>query len=190
VTVLGIVLAAGAGSRFAGSGGEHPKPRAELHEVPLVLHVVRAALAGDLDEVVVVQGAVEVADLLPPEVIALENLRWEHGIATSLQVGLAHAAAEGHSAVVVGLADQPGVGPDAWRAVAGAPATPPIAVATYAGRRANPVRLAAPVWRLLPQDGDEGARVVMRERPELVREVPCTGDPWDVDTVEDLERWS
>ena len=64
------------------------------------------------------------------------------------------------------------------------------AVATYRGVRRNPVRLDREIWPLLPTSGDEGARVVMRERPDLVEAVACPGDPLDIDTVEDLSIWS
>jgi molybdenum cofactor cytidylyltransferase/nicotine blue oxidoreductase len=46
------------------------------------------------------------------------------------------------------------------------------------------------MWPLLPSLGDEGARSLLWERNDLVVRVPCAGDPADVDTVEDLERWS
>lgn len=190
MTVMGVVLAAGAGRRFTASGGEGPKPRASVAGVPMVSAVLDAVAAAGLDEVVLVQGAVDLTDLVPGGVVVLDNPRWEEGIATSLGVALGHARVAGHEAVVVGLADQPGVRAEAWNAVSIAPAVPPIAVATYRGGRGNPVRLHQTVWDLLPTTGDEGARAVMRDRPDLVREVPCNGEPHDVDSLEDLDRWS
>jgi len=190
MTVAAVLLAAGAGTRFAASGGAGPKLLVELDGRTVLDRALDAALAADLDAVALVAGAVDLDDRVRPGVVLLANARWADGIATSVRVATDWAAGAGHDAVVVGLADQPAVDPAAWSAVAAAPPEPPIAVATYDGRRGNPVRLAASVWPLLPATGDEGARALVRRRPELVREVPCSGQAWDVDTVEDLERWS
>jgi len=182
VTTAALVLAAGGGTRF--TGGEH-KLTVPFRGRPLYQHALQSAIDAGLDEVIVVVGAIELD--VPAGVTVVRNENWRAGQATSLAAGL--AAAEVHDAVVVGLADQPAVPADAWRLVAGATQRP-VAVATYDGRRANPVRLAREIWPLLPRDGDEGARVLIRRRPELVIEVPCPGHPGDIDTQEDLATWN
>jgi molybdenum cofactor cytidylyltransferase len=153
----------------------------------LVCWAVEAALGAGLDGVVVVAGAVELDDVLPPEVRIVTNPRWAEGQGTSLAAGI--AASGDADAVVVGLGDQPLIPAEAWRLVASSTATA-IAVATYDGTPRNPVRFAREVWSLLPTDGDEGARRLLRGRPDLVTPVACPGKPVDVDTEEDLARWS
>jgi molybdenum cofactor cytidylyltransferase len=187
-----VLLAAGAGSRYDGIGH---KLSAEIVEPgtgragTVIERALASALASDVGPVVVVTGAV--ADVVPERFAAsittCHNPRWADGQITSVRAGIEAARSFGATAVVVGLADQPFIDPSAWRAVADA--SGPIVVATYDGRRANPVKLDTDVWDLLPATGDEGARALMRVRPDLVREVACGGSPADIDTTEDLRRW-
>lgn len=183
MTTLAAILAAGDGSRFGG-----PKLRVEVRGRALVLWALEAALAAGLDETVVVTGGEDLSDLVPPGVRVLDNPDWADGQATSVHVAVRHAEARGHEAVVIGLGDSPMVPAAAWRAVAAVEA--PVVTAEFDGARRPPVRLARAVWPLLPTAGDEGARVLLRERPDLVTAVPCAGDPRDVDTEGDLEQWS
>jgi molybdenum cofactor cytidylyltransferase len=183
--IAGALLCAGAGSRYAGAPPGH-KLLAPFRGRPLVLWAVQHVLGANFAATFVVTGAVDLSAVLPSEVTVVENRRWLEGQATSLQGAVGAARAAGYEAIVVGLGDQPLIGPDAWRAVGGQDAL--IAVATYAGRRRNPVKLAREVWADLPVAGDEGARALMRSHPELVVEVPCAGDPVDIDTSEDLAQ--
>ncbi len=189
MTTAAVLLAAGGGSRF---GGDTHKLLAPLQGRPIFAWaldaVLDAAASGAVDEVIVVTGAADLADLLPAGTTVLANDRWADGQAGSLQLALDAARAGGHDAMVVGLGDQPFIGAEAWRRVAAA--HHPIAVATYGGQRRNPVRLAAEVWPSLPSEGDEGARTLIRRHPDLVGEVACPGDPGDIDTLEDLRRWN
>jgi CTP:molybdopterin cytidylyltransferase MocA len=185
-----LVLAAGGGSRFVGT--TH-KLLVEIAGKPVVRHVLEAVAASGVSPIIVVTGAVSLEEVLAtplpgnPDVVVTHNDRWRSGMASSLQCGLVVARQRGLAGVVVGLGDQPGVPASAWRQVADTDA--PIAVATYHGVRRNPVRIHAELWDQLPHDGDEGARTLIRVRPELVAEVVCEGNADDIDTADDVARW-
>jgi molybdenum cofactor cytidylyltransferase len=184
---VAVVLAAGDGRRFV---GPRHKLDAEIGGRSLLRRALDAAAASAIGPVVLVVGEGpdrRVRTVVPDDVITVVNRRWRDGSATSLQAGLARAAELAATRAVIALADQPFITAEAWRDVAAADAA--VAVATYAGQRGHPVLLRADVWPLLPTDGDEGAKAVMRLRPELVREIPCRGSAADIDTVEDLHRW-
>jgi molybdenum cofactor cytidylyltransferase len=184
------VLAAGRGSRIE---GRTPKPLLALRGRPLVAWALDAARASGCAPVVLVVGhrASKVGDAAPAGVIVTPARRWRRGIARSLRAAL--ETLDGWAqvqAVCIGLADQPLVGPEAYRRLAAAHADgAELAVATYGGERANPVLLGRARWpEARALDGDEGARALMRRYEPI--EVPCdgTGDPTDVDTLDDLRR--
>ncbi len=184
VSAVAVLLAAGSGSRFA---GDTHKLAAVIEGRTILERAIAAAVSADIGPVLVVTGAVRVLTELRQPVRLLDNPDWAGGQSSSLHVAVAAAAELGADAIIVGLGDQPFIDPDAWRRVAASAS--PIAVATYDGKRRNPVRLHRSVWPLLPSDGDEGARTLIRLRPDLVEEIPCPGSPVDIDTLEDLRTW-
>jgi len=181
----GLVLAAGAGTRFGGR-----KQLAELDGRPLLEHALRAMTAAPVGRVVVVLGA------LVEEVTATVDLhgaepcpceRWDEGQAASLACGLAELA--DCEAVVVTLGDQPRMSPDAIRRVIGARGSGAAAVrATYRGAPGHPVLLERDLFESFRDvTGDHGARNLLLS--VQVREVPCEvlGGGEDVDTPAELD---
>lgn len=202
MSVAAVVLAAGRGSRIA---GPIPKPLLVFRDRPLVAWAVHAALSSGLAPVLVVVGregravaeaAGEVSIVSARVVEIVESPSWERGIAWSLRAALdALVDRPEVAAVCVGLADQPLVTADAYRRVAAAEPHDRIAVATYHGVPANPVRIPRGLWvEASTLDGDEGARVLVRRHGAISVDCSDAGDPTDVDTIDvlaDLEaRWS
>jgi CTP:molybdopterin cytidylyltransferase MocA len=181
----GLVLAAGAGTRFGGY-----KQLALLDGRPLLEHSVQAMTASPVGRVLVVLGsdAEDVAagiDLDGAEVLVCR--RWQEGQSASLACGLAELA--DCEAVVVTLGDQPRISPDAIRRVIAARGEGVAAVrATYGGEPGHPVLLENDLFeRLRNVTGDHGARNLILSVP--TREVPCDdlcgGE--DVDTPAELD---
>ncbi|MCA1711485.1 MAG: nucleotidyltransferase family protein [Actinobacteria bacterium] len=184
MNVAGLLLAAGAGSRFGG-----PKALVSFEGELLVVRGQRLLREGGCDPVLVVLGAQaeQVAVHVDRSVLAAD---WETGMGASLRAGLAALEAE-VDAVVVALADQPRIGSQSIERLRAAAAAGAVAaVATYAGKQRNPVLLTREIWDDVARlsTGDTGARPWLRAHPELVVDVPCddTGTPHDIDTPHDL----
>jgi CTP:molybdopterin cytidylyltransferase MocA len=146
--IYGIVLAAGASSRY----GASPPKQVEL--LPSVLAALRQST---VDGVVVISGA------HPLGIESVHCPEWERGPGASLRCGLAALPAAAEAAVVV-LADGPELDPraidrvvESWRAEGG-----DVVAAVYAGSRLHPVLLARPSWSQVPDEGAKGldARLV------------------------------
>lgn len=190
MTVAGLLLAAGAGSRMGG-----PKALLELDGELLVQRGIRLLREGGCAPVLVVVGAAaEQVRPLCTGARVVEAPDWATGMAASLRAGLAALDADPDvAACVVALVDQPLVTAAAvTRLVAAHEAGARAAVASYAGRARNPVILDRSVWLGVSAsaNGDQGARAWLGEHPELVVDVDCTdtGSPDDLDTPQDLER--
>ncbi|HEX5825981.1 MAG TPA: nucleotidyltransferase family protein [Candidatus Limnocylindrales bacterium] len=188
--VVGVVLAAGAATRFGAA-----KQLATLDGRPLLQHPLDALAAAGIDDVVVVLGdeaaAIEAAIAWRTERRRM-NPRPGDGLASSLRVGLDAAAEDPDTgAVLVVLGDQPSLRPDVIAAVlAAAAASPdrPIVRPRYERDGApNPVLVRRSAWALAAGlHGDHGLGPLLREHSELVAEVPVEGAIPDIDTPADL----
>jgi nicotine blue oxidoreductase len=183
VTVAGLVLAAGSGSRLG-----TPKALVEIAGERLVDRAVRTLREGGCDPITVVLGAA-VVDVPGAEVVV--NPDWATGMGSSFRLGLGSLGDA--DAVVVALVDQPRIGPEVVARLLQAHADGArVAVATYGGQRRNPVLLGRETWAQAAAlaEADNGARPYLAAHKDVVVGVPCDdlGDAADIDTPADLER--
>ncbi|WP_411698310.1 NTP transferase domain-containing protein [Conyzicola sp.] len=183
MTVTGLVLAAGAGTRLG-----MPKALVVRDGVPWVARATRLLLAAGCDRVVVVLGAsaTEALAFVPTDdaISTIINVDWSSGMASSLRAGLEalSGTAAADDAALITLVDTPGLPLDAVRRVLAAGS--PLARAVYDGRPGHPVLISSQHWGPISATlaGDHGARAYLEAH--AVTDIEC-GDLWsgrDIDS--------
>lgn len=159
-TAAGVVLAAGAGTRFGG-----PKAPFEYQGERLVDRSVRILKEAGCDPIFVILGAWEGA---VDDALVIVNHGWEEGMGSSLRIALkwVNATTEADHALIT-LVDLPGLTTEALVRVLEAPDG--TVVATFDGERGHPVRIPRRHFRELIDSvaGDAGARDFLAGRSDV-----------------------
>jgi 4-nitrophenyl phosphatase len=189
-TVSIIILAAGASSRFG-----QPKQLLDWGGTPLVAHAADVALDAGLGPVIVVLGCQAQAARATLGTRALQvvmNWRWEEGLSTSVQAGLA-ALPPDTSAAILMQCDQPLLTANLLQALAARFVETGTAIVhpTHAGQRGTPTLFSRSLFpELAAVTGDVGGRVVIARHLDAVAtvEVAEPNTLTDIDTLADYER--
>ncbi|MFK7894133.1 MAG: NTP transferase domain-containing protein [Granulosicoccus sp.] len=193
-TVSALLLCAGSSRRF----GESNKLLTLWSGKPLLQHALLALCASKVHSITLVTG--HEPEQIKTSASTLQHsrsLQFVHneahgtGMASSLVKGL--SAQINADAVLVCLADMPQVTDDVVNTLIDAFQQHPdraLYIPTYQGTRGNPVLIARRLFdSILTLEGDTGARVLAKQFPDSVLEVPvdCKGILKDVDTRGDLD---
>ncbi|GAB3415662.1 nucleotidyltransferase family protein [Massilia agilis] len=191
MTPVGILLAAGRGSRFDPSGARNKLLELLPCGEPVVARSARHLLAA-MPRVVAVVGphsgdVVHVLRTLGCEVIICDEAG--QGMAASLVHAIRHSLPDAQ-AWIVALGDMPFVRPATIEALGAALSSgADIAAPVFKGRRGNPVGFSQThLAALLALQGDQGARAILQANPVTQVEVDDPGVVEDIDEQADLSR--
>lgn len=183
-----LILAAGQASRFGSSKQLARLPSGQS----IIEHAISQTPAQLREDSYVVVGAYrdEIIPLLEgTNVIVHEN--WADGLGRSLAFGVAHVLTQGdYDAILVGLADQVGVGAQELEALLAAYVPGKTVCARYAGQRGVPALFSKEMFaRLTALSGDRGAKKLLMEAGADVIELDLPAAQFDIDTVSDLAAY-
>ena len=187
-----IVLAAGTASRMG-----QPKQLLPWRETTLLQHAVTQAIRVPQSHVYVVAGAYfkrveqEVIDLA---IKIVHNVNYRGGLGTSIAAGVQAALREDppYEYIAVTLVDQPAVTTEYLTNLIDLATKSESIVATRYGERAGvPAVFPSEYFgRLAQLKGDKGASELLNAQDAPVRRIDPTFDVYDIDTLEDYQRYA
>lgn len=193
MSTAAILLAAGRGSRL---GGTTPKPLVSLGNQALLCKTLAHYLeASTIARVLLILGYESelIRKTLPEHerLTVLTNPAWPQGMSTSIRVGVEALGAE-ITTVLIGLGDMPWVSPELLDKIVQACESNQLIVAPfYQGERGHPVAFPACFMGALRElQGDRGAASLLKSQEIVALAVDEPGILTDIDTPEDLLKWT
>jgi molybdenum cofactor cytidylyltransferase len=184
--VSGLVLAAGSSRRLG-----QPKQLLPFRGTTLLDATLDVARSCGFDQLLVTVGGAsdavrETVDFTGTTVV--ENVKFTTGCSSSIAAAIAEVDRRTVGLVLM-LGDQPGVSPDAVRALTAGAATSPLGVCHYSDGRGHPFWFHRDVFdELLSLHGDKAVWRLLESGRHDVADVPIEGPvPLDVDTWEDYQ---
>ena len=183
--IIGVLLAAGSGTRFGGNKLLTRLPDGTAIGVAAARHLVRALP----HSIAVLRPGDEVLEqlLTADGLRTVINPNAAAGMGTSLACGVAAVEADGW---VIALADMPAIQPATIQAVAEAlVAGAPLAAPVYHGQRGHPIGFARRFHAALTAlTGDRGGRDILAQHSDELRliEVDDPGVLVDIDHATDI----
>lgn len=160
--IRGIILGAGKASRMG-----YNKLAIKIENSTIVQRVIENAKASKLDELVFITGKYDIFT----DIIKFQNEEYETGMSTSIKKGLQGFKGE---AVMILLGDMPFVSSDIINILYDGfiKSNKNIVVPVNEGKRGNPVIIGKKYFKdLLNNEGDKGARDIIKNNPEDVLQI-------------------
>ena len=188
-----LLLAAGSSSRLGRS-----KQLLSISGQPLLIKSIEAAIESGIKNIIVVLGANEEAHrqvIKDAGVQVVVNTDWKKGMGSSLKTGLSFLLQQlpRAEAVITMVCDQPLINSDhLTKLISEYKSSESVIVASfYQGVAGVPVLFDRTLFsELLSMPDEAGAKKIIQQHPHLVKTVPFPGGEIDIDTEDDLKKFS
>jgi molybdenum cofactor cytidylyltransferase len=184
-----VILAAGNSSRLGS-----PKQLLMYQGKSLLRCAIDESRGAGADQLVVVGGALDLADFMEDDICLVKNEQWEEGMASSIRCGVeaVQERSEMEYAIIM-VCDQPYADREVLKGLVELQqrSGKPIVASEYGGRAGTPALFHRSFFTMLMQlKGDVGARHLIADHKELVAFVGFPKGITDIDTLRDYEAIS
>lgn len=188
-----LLLAAGSSSRLGRS-----KQLLSIKGQPLLLKSMNAAIESGIENIIVVLGANEQEHhqvIKDTRVHVVVNADWKKGMGNSLKAGLTYLLQQMPKveAIITMVCDQPLITSNQLKKLITEydSSRSAIVASFYQGVAGVPVLFHRTLFpELLSLPDSAGAKKILQQYPDLIQMVPFPGGEFDIDTEDDLEKFS